>query len=403
MRTINMTLCLVLAIVGTVLTSCSDDDTGGIAPIKVEYDRVTQTDFAAQSNDFANNLLATLAAKPETANGNIVVSPISMQYLLSMVANTASEEAQAELFQAMGMTGYTLSQVNQYSKELLGRLQQDDRYVKVALANSIWAADGISFSPNFEATIKDYYNGCLTYHDFASKSSEVQGLINKWAQEHTQGMVPAVSANPSAQTALILANATYFNGKWSMPFNGRDTCPGTFYNEDNTTSQVNMMNKDMAALVYADQEITAAELTYGRGYYSMIIVMPKDIKELIANKTDWWGVHNKLVKASEVKIVLPKFKVQNSWSDMKDVCQQMGISKIFTFDPNTSVIGTQMAQDVVIEVDENGTKAASASHFNGEYGLIDIPKEVCFDHPFVYAVRENTTGTILFIGKVGRL
>lgn len=264
---------------------------------------------------------------------------------------------------------------------MLSRLQQDANYVKVALANSIWAAQGLNFAPNFEATIKDYYNGCLTYHDFANKAADAQTLINKWAQEYTQGMVPAVSVKSSAQTALILANATYFNAKWSMPFNGRDTKPYTFYNENNTTTEVDMKNKSMPALIYADDEIEAAELTYGRGYFSMIIVMPKDIKSQISNKTDWWGVHNKLIKADKVKIFLPKFKIQNNWTDMKDACQQMGINKIFDFSPNASIIGTQIAQDVMIEVNENGTKAAAASHFNGEYGAAEPPSMVVFDHP----------------------
>lgn len=228
MKTMKKTLGLMLALTGLTLTSCSDD-TGEIPPIKVEYTRVEQTDFAKQSNRFGSTLLATLLATPEANNGNVVVSPISMQYLLSMMANTVDDEAQAELYAAMDMEGYSLSQINEHSKQLLNRLQQDDQYVQVALANSVWAAEGVQLASGFESTIRDNYNADLVRHDFASKSSEAKQLICQWAKEHTRGMVKEMSITPTPLTQMILANATYFNGKWSQPFNGRNTYPGTFY------------------------------------------------------------------------------------------------------------------------------------------------------------------------------
>ena len=402
MKTMRMTLWAVLALSGMLLTGCSDD-TGEIPPIKIEYTRVEQTEFAGQSNQFANTLLATLAAKPEAKNANIVVSPVSVQYLLSMMANTINEEAQAEIYAAMGMTGYSLDQVNQNSKQLLERLQQDDQYVQVALANSVWAADGVLPASDFKSKIKDSYNADLMDCDFANKSTEVKQLICQWAKEKTRGMVRELSVTPTPKTRILLANATYFNGKWSQPFNGRNTYKGTFYNEDNTTSQIDMMSATMPALAYADDDITAVELSYGRGYYTMMVVMPKDVSKLIEARTDWWALHNKLLKADELDVKLPKFKVKNQWEDMVSVCREMGINKLFDTFSGTGSAYVQMAQDVVIEVDENGTKAAAASGSSDVVMLPDPPKRVVFDHPFVYAIRENTTGTILFMGKVGKL
>lgn len=113
---------LLVAMATTTFVACSDDEERGeIEPIRVELNQVTQTDFAACSNGFANDLLAVLAAQPSAAKGNVVVSPISMQYLLSMMANTASVEAQAEVFDALGLNNYTLAETNQHSKELLTR------------------------------------------------------------------------------------------------------------------------------------------------------------------------------------------------------------------------------------------------------------------------------------------
>ncbi len=402
MKKVNCMLLLALSVAVTTLTNSCSEDSGGIEPIRIEFSQAQQTDFAACGNDFANNLLATLSNQQGERSLNVVVSPVSVQYLVSMMANTASDEAREEAFAALGISNYTLAQANQHNKELLDRLQQDDQYVKVALANSIWASEAFYMSAELRQAIANSYNADIAYHDFANKASEAKALIDKWASEKTHGLVSRMSITPSPSTALILANATYFNGKWSQPFNGKDTHPGTFYNEDNTTSQVSMMAKTMTAKVYADDDISVTELTYGRGYYSMMIVMPKDIQQQLTERTDWWGLHNKLVTANNVEIILPKFKAESNWEDLVEVCKALGVRKLFD-QADSGVKFVEMGQNAMIEVDENGTKAAAASAARGEFTSPEAPSRICFDHPFVYAIRENTTGTILFIGKTGKL
>ena len=235
MKPTRLALMLLVAMATTTFVACSDDEERGeIEPIRVELNQVTQTDFAACSNGFANDLLAVLAAQPSAAKGNVVVSPISMQYLLSMMANTASVEAQAEVFDALGLNNYTLAETNQHSKELLTRLQQDDKYVKLALANSIWADDDLDILPEVVANIEDNYNADFVVHDFGNKADEAKRLIDSWASEKTHGLINSLSLKPSSSTAIVLANATYFNGKWSQPFNGRNTYQGVFHNENGT-------------------------------------------------------------------------------------------------------------------------------------------------------------------------
>lgn len=402
MKKVNCMLLLALSMTMATLTNSCSEDSGGIEPIRIEQSKVTQTDFAACGNEFANSLLANLANQQGERSLNVVVSPISVQYLISMMANTATDEARAEVFTALGIGNYTLTQANQHNKELLDRLQQDAQYAKVALANSIWASEDFSLSPEQRQAIATSYAADIVYHDFANKAPEAKALIDRWANDKTHGMVNGLGLTPTPQTAIILANATYFNGKWSQPFNGKDTHPDTFYNEDNTTSQVSMMSKTMPAKVYADDNLSVAELSYGRGYYSMMIVMPKDIKQQLAERTDWWGLHNKLVTADKVEIVMPKFKTESNWKDLIDVCKALGVKKLFTQVVNGAKY-MEMGQNAIIKVDENGTKAAAASAAKGEFTSPGLPSQICFDHPFIYAIRENTTGAILFIGKTGKL
>lgn len=106
--------------------------------------------------------------------------------------------------------------------------------------------------------------------------------------------------------------------------------------------------------------------------------------------------------ADNVEIVMPKSKVESDWTSLVETCKALGIRKLF----DQAVNGTKfvaMGQNAMIEVDENGTKAAAVSAAKGDFTSPGTPSRICFDHPFVYAIRENTTGTILFIGKTGKL
>ena len=123
MKKVNCMLLLVLSMTMATLTNSCSEDSGGIEPIRIEQSKVTQTDFAACGNEFDNSLLANLANQQGERSLNVVVSPISVQYLISMMANTATDEARAEVFTALGIGNYTLTQANQHNKELLDRLQ----------------------------------------------------------------------------------------------------------------------------------------------------------------------------------------------------------------------------------------------------------------------------------------
>lgn len=392
--------------------SCSDDEEerGEIPEIKLELSKAVQTDFAKTSNAFANKLLLTLMALPESQNQNVCVSPVSFQYLLTMVANGASTSALNQIQQTLDMEGYTMDAINAHSLELMKRLAQDNEYVKVALANGVWGDNSVQFVPAFAANMKNFYQASVEQLDFIGNSAKAAQAINQWADEHTDGMVKEISLPISSDTRFVLANATYFNGKWSLPFNKRDTRTAKFYNENGTTTRVDMMTRQMDVACYEDDNLTAAELNYGKGYYSMILVMPKDSKNLykLCEETDLWQLHEQLAKGYGIKVELPRFKSENHWKDMADIARAMGITQIFSVEGVPGICTpaypiTKMTQDVVIEVTENGTKAAAVSAGEGEFTSPGLPQHFRFDHPFFYAIRENTTGTILFAGKVGKL
>ena len=212
------------------------------------------------------------------------------------------------------------------------------------------------------------------------------------------------TASEGKNAAVLVAEAKSLIEKWEESWKQIARSKGIellFTEYSKTTTMLRDLLNDTFNKVYVDDEVSVAELTYGRGYYSMMIVMPKDIGQQITDKTDWWGLHNKLVSAT-IAIRLPTFKVQNEVQNIVKVCQQLGINKLFDVQSN-GVCYVNMGQSAMIDVDENGTKAAAVSYAEGLYTSDKPTGPIKFDHPFVYAIRENTTGTILFIGKVGQL
>lgn len=405
----------VLGLAAALFVACSDNDgeklpVGSIPDIEQELTRAEQTDFAASGNAFGGKMLETIAAVPLNRDSNICISPISMQYLLTMLANGAAPEALSELSSVMGMGGYTLEEINRNSHSLLEKLPVTDEYVTVALANSVWTDKTISVASAFSENLVAYYNADVEQVDFFNNPQQAETAINSWASRNTNRMVNELSIDISSSTRAVLANATCFNGKWAYPFDKRFTVTGTFYNEDGTESQVPMMCKEASVLCYDDETLSAVELPYGKGYFSMMLVMPKSTvhpMDVLAG-TDLWALHGLMEKRSRVQFHVPRFKLECHWKDMLDVCRSMGIEWLFAADgllyfsqPICNI--NQIVQDIVIEVTENGTSAAAVS--SGASDSLDggSTLNLTLNRPFVFAIRENTTGTVLFMGKIGKL
>lgn len=404
----NIINLMALASLTLFMAACSSDDDNGknddLTPIKIECSTVQQTDYAAKSNKFAAKFYSALASLDGSEGKNICLSPISMQYLVSMLANGASDDAIKEVADAFEFG--SLDNMNTNSKDLLERLSEDDDYVQVALNNGIWAQKEYAYLPDFKTAMETYYRATLGSADFKNNPEGAQKTLDKWASDNTGGLIKKMPIGVTTDTRLILANALYFNGKWSSPFNADDTAKETFYNLNGRQYSTDMMMQESYYRGYADDSLQAVEMTYGKGYYTMMIVMPTDSKRLdeIAASIDWWQLHNKM-EGGNILLKLPKFKTTSSWKDLQKVFPQMGLGRLassvfarMVIQPN--IVLSKVAQDVTIEVEENGTKAAAVSEGEQMDGAAYLPTIITFDHPFVYVIRENTTGTIMFMGRV---
>ena len=391
-----------------LMAACSNDEVAGngdLKPIPQEYSKVEQTPFAQQSNKFANKLLAVFSSQPEYAGKNVCVAPMSMQYMLSMAANGATESLRDEMVGAMGFDN--LDQLNANNLTMLNKLSQDDKYVKVTLDNATWIDQRFPYQQPFKETLQQYYKAQMSVVDFKSKPTEAKQQIDNWVKTCTNNLITSMPIDVE-DIHLLLANANSFDAKWAAPFNPANTTPRPFYNFDGTESSPETMQMYTDCKEYSDDSLQMIELPYGKGYYSMMLVMPRKSESLdsIAENADWWGWHEKMSE-HYTKVSLPRFSVTSGWENVLDMMADLGMPHVKN--GNFPYIGgiaqmefLKMIHNVVLKVDENGTKAAAISAGSAVDGS-PRPYTSTFDHPFIFAIRENTTGAILFMGKVVKL
>lgn len=378
-----------------------------LKPIPQALMRVQQTDFARTSNAFANKLLTVLSAQPEYQDKNVCVAPMSAQYMLSMVANGVVEDTvRQNVVNALGFEN--LDHLNAENRALLDKLSQDDEYVKVALANSVWMdTTSAPYIPAFKDVMEKYYKAPTKVLDILGDVDGFHNSLNEWAMQNTYGLVQEVHAGQNILTGLVLANANCFDGKWAYPFDKADTYDRTFTNVDGTEKTVKTMEACANFNTYIDEHIQMAELPYGQGYYSMMLIMPTETADLdsIAEHADWWAWHEQMSDRIQMRIRLPRLEIQNDWKILP-LCKSMGInlSAFTAMKAGTREIGlNKLVQSTVLKVDEDGTRAVSASVSENIWCIDPGIPVMAFNKPFIYAIRENTTGAILFMGKVVKL
>lgn len=396
------------------MASCTDDNGNGggndvdLKPIPLAYSQVQQTEFAQQSNKFANKLMALLSADPEKQGENVCVAPMSMQYVLSMLANGVDDVAAKEIVEALGYDD--IESLNQENLAMLNKLGEDDQYVKIGLNNSAWLDKKYTYRSGFKSTMDQYYKANLSVVDIRNNPKAMQQQVDAWAKESTKGLITSFPLSIDNLTEFIVVNANYFDGKWSNPFNAAESKALPFYGLDGKQRNVMTMCNTEEVNHYQDDSLQMVEMPYGQGYYSMMVVMPKKSEYLndIIEKADWWGWHNQMTKGM-ANIRLPRFSAEASWKNIMRAMESLGmpsldwaaIPKVIN-EYNNTVIDL-IAHKVAIHVNENGTKAAGVSAGVGIDGAMTPMPNLSFDHPFIYAVRENTTGAILFMGKVVKL
>ena len=429
-------LFLIAAVVlSCVMTSCSSsDETAGdpdepkrlvymIAdpqPIQLtEAQRV----FANDNNQFTLNFLKTVNEVDNTGK-SFIYSPLSITYVLGMVNDAATGQTEKELEQTLGFHEGGIKAVNEYCKKLIDGLPKVDENVKLNIANAIFLNKDYTLKPQFEQDMSDYYDAKAEALDFSS--SQTLSRINGWCNEKTNGMIPTILNDVNPNMVSYLLNAIYFKADWRSKFDKNNTKEEVFTTENGTIT-LPLMHQNVLISYLKTDTYSAVILPYGSGLWNMTVLLPEEgkttddvINELAKRSTlnnpGWCETGGNYFQGYEVDLKLPRFETDSDTDKLgiKDglvgLMKSMGIN--LAFDSylaeipnmcNAPVYIAMMRQKAKIKVNEEGSEAAAvtvAGMLENSAGPMEYPKATFHaNRPFVYVIREASSGVILFVGK----
>ena len=371
------------------------------------------TDAAPQaiqsSNDFGLELFRKVA---ETDEQNLMLSPLSASTALTMLLNGCAEDTYTQLQETLKYpAGMTIGDINEAYKSLVDQLLKADPKVTFTLANAIFYRNGFVVKPPFLATMADDYEATVEGLDFGAPGALT--TINKWASDNTAGKIPEVLNEISVDAVMFIMNALYFKGDWSYQFDKSETLDRPFYPDGGSSVSVSTMSSEVGAKVVFGSDYKAVEMPYGRTNFTMIVIVPEGtLAEFYPSldSQEWNSISSGFDGTEEFgKLIvrMPKFKFSYE-KYLNDQLQAMGMIDAFMpFQANLSEISDQsiyvsfVKQNTFVEVDEEGTEAAAVTTIGIELtSMPPQPTQFIIDKPFVFAIRERTTNTLLFIGQI---
>lgn len=379
----------------------------GIKEIKLS---AVDSSVVEASNQLGFEMMHDLVANTEE-HENLLISPLSISYALCMNYNGAGGETKTEMAQGLNLEGIPLADVNESYRHLTKSLQNADEQVTVEIANSLWIRETFAVQDDFIQVNRDYYNAKVSPLDFSNPEA-AKDTINDWVADKTHNKIDKIVDFIDRLDVMFLINAIYFNGQWKYQFDEEYTSDKPFYTRDGEEIQVPTMELEDDFLFLENEYCTGVELPYGRGNFTMVLLLPDEDhypEEVINNlSADSWGTM--LTEADTmVKIVsLPKFKFSYK-KKLKQTLINLGMEKPFDpysadFDkinPSKQIYISRVNHKSFIDVNEEGTEAAAVTSVVDTAASIDS-KLISFNRPFVFAIREQSTNTIMFCGIIER-
>ncbi|MDR1090083.1 MAG: serpin family protein [Prevotella sp.] len=398
-----------------VLLSCSSDDTR-VAELPDAEPIVLKTQFdnkLKNNNVFAFDLFKATYKNEDKAN--IFISPLSVDMALGMTWNGAAGDTKTEMQAALRNQGYTAGDINEYAKSLREALINADPSTKLTIANSIWYRSGFDVEQSFIDVNKANYNAEVKGLDFSSPNAVKE--INNWCAKNTNNKIPEIIETISSDAVMYLVNAIYFKGIWKYQFEKKNTRDLPFTKENGTTQNIKMMNQVGNLAYSADENARYLEMPYGNKTFSMVIILPqpeKDMENVIRNiNNDSWNDAIKNMQIRSTNLQLPQFKLKCDYDMEKAILPDMGMKLAFNsrladftgINKGGGLSISKVKHKTFVEVNEEGTEAAAVTSVEMIYTSAEKPQSMDFlvNQPFLFAIKENSTGVILFIGKIGEI
>ena len=357
-----------------------------------------------------------LYGKLRSGDGNLAFSPYSISSALAMTCAGARGETARQIEQVLHF--------DQSQADLSPLFGQLDKAVKAAkgdnelnIANSIWPQKKYPFQEDFLRLLKQDYNATVTPLDYKRDAERARVTINRWVDNHTRHKINEIIGPGVLDdlTRMVLVNAIYFKGTWATPFPEHATRSDKFYPQPDAQITVPFMHVSDTFRYGENDQLQLISLRYLGDKLEMLILLPRSrdgIGQLennlnTANLSAWISK----MGVEQVDVALPKFKMTSEFG-LADTLRAMGMQD--AFDPQKADFSGMDGQlhwlyisavlhKAYVDVNEKGTEAAAATAMTMAASA-DMPvertKQFRADHPFIFVIRDSTTGSILFLGRV---
>jgi serpin B len=393
------------------MTSCEEqpEKTLPTDPVEIEL-TFKQREVVASANRFAFDLFKPVVAG-EPSGTNIMISPFSITSALSMTLNGAADGTFDAVKSALRYDGQSLEEINDTYRRLVTEMVPVDERVVVEIANSVWAENNFRVKREFMDALREWYLAEARNFDVSDPRSV--DIINGWIEEKTHDRIQKMLSSLDRDLVMLLINAVYFNGKWKYQFDAKFTAERPFYLTPGNPVNVPVMYQKQKFSVAKPEGVTLIELPYGQGNYSMVVALPEAGKSpveiagtLDAEQWEAW-MEGLYYGQTEVELYMPKFKYEYK-RKLNDDLISLGMGP--AFDPGMADFSRISDEEIFIsfvlhqtfiENKEEGTEAAAATVIGfSRTSLPPEPEVIDINRPFLYFIRETTTGTIVFMGLV---
>jgi serpin B len=419
-----------LAACGNRVTSSPGAGTVDVARSSLARDaapNVPAADRAAlvtSNTAFAIDLYDAIARQPGSAGQSLFFSPYSVSLALAMTYAGAHGKTATQIASTLRFTlpPERLHPAFDWLDLQLGTRGANAQVhtgvpFRLHVANSLWGERTMTFAAPFLDTLAMSYGAGVQLVDFVGDPDGARVAINGWVSDRTESKIHDLLARGTldALTRFVIVNAIYFSAAWAAPFDAKNTRDATFHRLDGGTERASMMN-EVADMPYAEGNgWQAVAIPYDGGELSMLVVLPAEgtfgAFESKLEAGELTSIAGALGEA-QVTLSLPKFQQQPDAVSLRDRLKELGMSD--PFDPDRADLSgvttsvpiyiTDVIHKAFVTIDEKGTEAAAATAVIGGTTSIATKRAiVVVDRPFVFAIRDDATGTLLFLGRAASL
>jgi serpin B len=392
-----------------LMPACAAENPGPMSPIE-QLPRalsVQERQVVAGTADFGLGMLRDLHERSDEAN--VFISPLSASMALGMTLNGAEGQTLTAMRSSLGLEGLSDADLNDAYRNLTALLLGLDSNIDLSIANSLWVREGFPVEDAFVQALRTSFDAEVRSLDFSAASAPA--TINGWVGQKTNGRIDEIVQSIDPDLVLYLINAVWFKARWTDRFDPAATRDMPFHRLDGSTSSIPFMNRTGTYGYQSNDLFQAVDLSYGRGAYHMTVLVPTGsggvdavIDAMTPQRwTDWMGSFHE----TKISLALPRFRIEYDVA-LNETLKALGMTP--AFDPAAADFSritkarddlyiSSVRQKTFVEVNEEGTEAAAATSVG--ISVTSAPPAVIVDRPFIVAIRERLSGTLLFIGRIG--